>query len=75
MRITVKCFATLNRFQPADADAHPLPDGATAAELIRRLGVPPEEVAILFVNGAHAEPERVLADGDRVGLFPAVGGG
>lgn len=75
MHITVKCFATLNQFQPADEEHFPVEPGETAADVIGRLGISPDLVAVLFVNGAHASPDRVLADGDRVSLFPAVGGG
>lgn len=75
MHVTVKCFATLNRFQPAESEAYPFAQGETVADLISRLGIAQKDVAVLFVNGVHAQPEQTLAHGDRVGLFPAVGGG
>jgi sulfur carrier protein ThiS len=75
MNIALKCFATLASFQPENAAGLPLEPGETVAGLIERLGVPPDDVAVIFVNGRHAPCETVLADGDRVGLFPAVGGG
>ncbi|GFK94360.1 hypothetical protein NNJEOMEG_02204 [Fundidesulfovibrio magnetotacticus] len=75
MQITVKCFATLAPFQPADAEHVPLQPGETAKDVIARLGIEPDQVAVLFVNGAHAALDKPLADGDRVSLFPAVGGG
>ncbi|MGE4292433.1 MAG: MoaD/ThiS family protein [Desulfovibrio sp.] len=75
MNIELKCFATLGSYLPENADAFPLPDGATLRELLAALKMPEAEVKILFVNGQKREPEHVLADGDRVGLFPAVGGG
>ena len=75
MNITVKCFATLSSFQPKDEEHFPLEAGETVAGLIERLGIAPGMVAVMFVNGVHADGDRVLADGDRVGLFPAVGGG
>lgn len=75
MLITVKCFATLAPFQPRDSEAYPVNDGETAGDVIARLGIAPGDVAVLFVNGVHAAPGRVLAEGDRLGLFPAVGGG
>jgi sulfur carrier protein ThiS len=49
--------------------------GATAAELVERLGLPAGEVQVIMVNRAAAPPHTVLADGDLVGLFPALGGG
>jgi molybdopterin converting factor small subunit len=75
MNITLKCFATLSRFSPADAEAYPAAMGETVADVVARLGIPPEELKLVFVNGAHAPLSTPLADGDRVGLFPAVGGG
>jgi molybdopterin converting factor small subunit len=75
MSITVKCFATLNSFQPEDEENFPLQAGETVDGLIKRLGIAPDMVAVLFVNGVHAARDRVLSDGDRVSLFPAVGGG
>jgi molybdopterin converting factor small subunit len=75
MSVIVKCFASLSRFTPPDADAHPVAPGETVAALVKRLGIPPEELKLVFVNGAHAGLDAPLADGDRVGLFPAVGGG
>ncbi|MBU1277357.1 MAG: MoaD/ThiS family protein [Proteobacteria bacterium] len=49
--------------------------GESAEGLIRRLGLDPERIKIIMVNGRSAAPEQELADGDRVGLFPPVGGG
>ncbi len=53
-----------------------LPDGTTMKDLIARLGMPPEEKGITFVNGQltdmpglGADADRVLANGDRVGIF------
>ncbi|MDR0465932.1 MAG: MoaD/ThiS family protein [Deltaproteobacteria bacterium] len=42
---------------------------------MRALGIPAEEVAIVFVNGAHAAENTELRNGDRAGFFPAAGGG
>jgi len=75
MRIELKCFATLTKFQPEGAEAYELADGSSVVQLIRALGIDPAEVKIVFVNGRHAAPEAPIQDGDRVGLFPAVGGG
>ena len=72
--IEVRCFASLVKHAPAGGCAKLVaPD--TVGDLIRALGIPAGEVAIIFVNGAHAAEATVLQDGDRVGLFPAVGGG
>ena len=75
MSITLKCFASLSRFSPPDAEAYSIAPGETVASLVARLGIPPDDLKLVFVNGEHVGLDAVLNDGDRVGLFPAVGGG
>lgn len=75
MQISIRCFATLSRFSPPDAEAFPLAAGETVAAVVARLGIPPDELKLVFVNGVHSTLQTPLAQGDRLGLFPAVGGG
>lgn len=74
MLLEVKCYATLAKYQPKQEDfllgPHP-----TLRDLVGFLDMPESEVKISFVNGVLAEPEHQLQEGDRVGLFPPVGGG
>ncbi|MBZ4685710.1 MAG: thiamine S protein [Desulfomicrobiaceae bacterium] len=74
MRIAIKCFATLARFAPS-AGVVELPEGARVLDLLAALGIPESEVKLVFRNNRHTAVETVLADGDEVRLFPAVGGG
>lgn len=75
MPIELRCYATLAPKMPGNADALPIAPGETVNALVDRLGIPQEEVRIVFVNGVSAALDRELADGDRVGIFPPVGGG
>ncbi len=74
MHVTVKLFATLrkDRFDEKDLE---LPHEVTAGEVIDRIGIPPTEVTLIFINGRHAGPEAKLAQGDTLALFPPIGGG
>ena len=77
--VHVKLFATLRHYRPGlglgEAFPVELPEGATVADLVRQLGLPEEEVKIVFVNALFRDPDHVLADGDELGIFPPVGGG
>jgi molybdopterin synthase sulfur carrier subunit len=77
--VHVKLFATLRGYRPGlglgEAFPVELPDGATVGQLVRLLGLPEEEVKMIFVNGIVRDREHVLADGDELGIFPPVGGG
>lgn len=72
--ITLKCYATLASYGPPGGELV-VPESTDLAGLIGMLGIPPGEVKLRFVNGKQAKDDQVLAEGDRVGLFPPVGGG
>ncbi|RDV83569.1 MoaD/ThiS family protein [Ammonifex thiophilus] len=79
MRVEVRLFGGLEKFVkdvrfgegfPVD-----LPEGGRVAELLDRLGIPPSQVFSVLINGRHASLADVLREGDRVALFPPLGGG
>lgn len=74
MLVEIKCFATLSRHTP-EGGLLDIDPGTTVSEIMERLGIDPAEVKIMFINGVHTTPAAVLNAGDRLGLFPAVGGG
>jgi molybdopterin converting factor small subunit len=43
--------------------------------LCQKMNIPSERVKMVMINGAHARMDYVLKGGERVGLFPPVGGG
>jgi sulfur carrier protein ThiS len=51
--------------------------GRTAlADLLQRLHVPVEEVALVVINGEQIElSDATISDQDQVQLFPPIGGG
>ena len=88
MLIQAKLFATLIRMVPDRIrERYPqsvragsrmdieLPQGSTLADLVEHLGLPPEKVRVIFVNGRIQQRDHILVSGDEVGLFPPVGGG
>jgi molybdopterin converting factor small subunit len=47
----------------------------TALRLAEQLSLPAGEIKIVMLNGRRVSLEAEINDGDRVGFFPAVGGG
>lgn len=77
MKVNLKCFAKLSRDGECDyreSTTYNLNEGETVNDLARRAKIEPKDVKIALVNNRVASPETVLADGDRVGIAPAVGG-
>lgn len=74
MQIHVSCFATLSRYTPPEGRLE-VEEGATLQEVIDLLSIPREEVRITFINGRNSEKTAGLKANDRVGIFPAIGGG
>jgi len=80
MQITVRLLASYRRYLPDHHDdqagyAHEITAGTTVADLLTQLPIPPADAYTFFLNGRHVDRSRVLAEGDVVSVFPAVGGG
>lgn len=74
MNVTTKLFATLrdNRFQIRSGE---YPPGTTVLDIIHALGIDEGEVALILVNGRHADHGQPLSNSDTIALFPPIGGG
>ena len=74
-KIQLKLFATLTKYLPADSDHISIIPGETVAQVLEKLGVPLKEVKLVFIDGVRKELSHALSGGERVGIFPPVGGG
>ena len=73
--IQLKLFASLNQFMPPTAASYAIEAGMTVGTLLAQLGIPKDQIKLVFVDGVRAEQTTVLNGGERVGIFPPVGGG
>ncbi|HEY3315748.1 MAG TPA: MoaD/ThiS family protein [Bacillota bacterium] len=75
--VHAQAFGNLRRFFPQGrqaVDFH-LPEGSRVTDLLKLVGLPDNEVWMVSVNEALAEPDQTLADGDLVNVFAPVAGG
>ena len=79
MNIEINLYATLSQYLPdrsgTRSKTFSAADNISVRELLKQFNVPDKAVKLIFINGVHAEMDAVLKDGDRVGVFPAIGGG
>lgn len=73
--ITLKLFATLGKFMPEGADNYQVETGTSVRELIAGLKIPEEKAKLIFIDGVRGELDSILQGGERIGIFPPVGGG
>jgi molybdopterin synthase sulfur carrier subunit len=73
--IELKLFATLQTFAPAETGHYPIEPGMTVRKLLQQLKIPQEKARLIFINGVKANLSATLSGGERVGIFPPVGGG
>jgi len=77
--VEVRLYASLRKYYPdpgsGEAMLIALDDKAKLGNLLDELNVPKEEIAITMVNGKREDESYLLRDGDRIGLFPLIGGG
>jgi len=74
VRATFRFYEELNDFLPTQRRRREFDcacaRAATTKHMIEALGVPHTEVELLLVNGESVGFERLLADGDRVAVYP-----
>ena len=73
--VEIKLFATLQKFMPAAAENYTIEEGTSIRTLLRQLDIPEEKAKLIFIDGLKAELTTVLKGGERIGIFPPVGGG
>jgi molybdopterin converting factor small subunit len=79
MNISVKLYGLLRPHHPGTNRSLPLPlviaDGATVADVIAAMKLPPELARMAAVNGEQTELDTVLHEGDQVMLMSILIGG
>jgi len=84
MKITLKLFATLEQYLPAQRKAHneadvEVPGGASIADVLARFGVPRDQVHLVLLNGRFIDADSIddvqLAEGQALAVWPPVAGG
>ena len=79
IEVEVRLYATLRKYSPETGVGEPvilqMPEGASLADLLVRLGVPKSEMKTAFVNNRQQDEDYRLCDGDRVAFFSPIAGG
>ena len=78
-KVEVRFYASLRKYYPeletGEVLSVTLDDKARLADLVDKLKVPKEEITMVMVNGRREKDSYLLQDGDRIGVFPLIGGG
>ncbi len=79
IRVEVRLHASLERVRPGLKAGEVLPldlkEGTSVEQMVEALGIPKKGVHLALINGRMCSLDHSLSDGDRVALFPPVGGG
>ncbi len=79
MEVKVVLYATLTRYHPEgkgnETFTVQLPEGAKVKDLLEELGIKKEEAKQVFSGHKVRREDHLLQDGDKVAIFPPVGGG
>ena len=73
--IQIKLFANLRSFTPKSGENYRINPGISISNLLEQLTIPQEKAKLIFIDGVKADLSSTLNGGERVGIFPPVGGG
>jgi sulfur carrier protein ThiS len=79
MLVEVRVFSGLERFLEKKRFGEPfsveIQEGSSLRDLLEQIGIPEDQVFTTLIDGKHRETDYILNEGERVSLFPPVGGG
>jgi molybdopterin converting factor small subunit len=75
LTIEIRCFATLQSYTPPNAERYPVEVGTSIEKIIETLSIPRDQIKLIFSNGVRCDWSTTVQDGDRIGIFPPIGGG
>ena len=77
MKVTVELFGDLRKYLPSGKEGleMDLEEGATVADLVRHIEMERGEIWGISIDGALVDRKTKLTHGNRVLLFPPIGGG
>lgn len=79
MPLEIFLSSTLRRYisdyDPTKGMVLSLDKEKTVAELCELINIPADKIKIIIVNGKNESLDHILNGDERVGLFPAIGGG
>lgn len=73
--IDLRLFATLEVHAPENASRFPIRKAMSIGQLIDLLPMAAKDAKLIFVDGVRADLNTQLYGGERVGIFPPIGGG
>ncbi len=78
-KVEVGLYASLRKYYPklkgGEALVMELDNKASLGNLMDKLKAPKEEITVVMVNGRREKDSYLLQEGDRIGIFPLIGGG
>lgn len=77
MKVRIKLFQDYKQYHDTPEYELELPEGSTAGEIVKQLGIKGPELAylILIIKGKRVYDEYLLQDGDELVFAAPIGGG
>ncbi len=76
MKIYVEVVNWFTRFTDGKSELElDMAPGTNAGEAVGKTGIPEDETGFITVNGLKVQKGHILADGDRLKVYPVIIGG
>jgi sulfur carrier protein len=75
LNVEVRLFATFRKGRFKKKNIEIVEENVKVLDLLNKLGIKEDEVALIIVNGRHSSVDRIMEEGDVLSLFPPVAGG
>jgi hypothetical protein len=73
--IDLRLYASLQQYMPPNADQYMIEPGMRITDIVHRLKIPATQPKLIFIDGIKKDLDTTLGGGERVAIFPPIGGG
>lgn len=74
-KVEVLLYASFQKYLPQVGEGYVLEEPKTIGEILVDLGIPEEHVMVIMIGDRLGRPDSMLEGGERLKLFPLIGGG
>lgn len=76
IKVNAKAFAMLSKYIETNKNFEIyVEEGAKVRDVLKKLGIPEDEIFACTINSENASLDYEVKDGDNVGFYPYLGGG
>ncbi len=74
-KVEVVLYASLQKYKSRIQNGYSIENQISVGDILVELGIPEDYVGLVFIDNKRSQLDSVLEGGEKLSLFPPIGGG